>query len=53
MIDLIDTRALLIVGFTALLLAGLIGVLSAVMLARRFPREPAIERSRCALGRMR
>jgi hypothetical protein len=37
MIDLIDTRTLLIVGFTALLLAGLIGV----------------ERSHCALGGMR
>jgi hypothetical protein len=35
MIDLIDTRTLLIVGCTALVLAGLIGVLSAVILARR------------------
>ena len=35
MIDLIDTRTLLIVGCTALLLVGLIGVLWAVILARR------------------
>jgi hypothetical protein len=35
MIDLIDNRTLLIVGCTALVLAGLIGVLSAVILARR------------------
>jgi hypothetical protein len=53
MIDLVGTRTLLIVSFTALLLVGVIGVLSAVILAPRFTREPAIERSRCALGRMR
>jgi hypothetical protein len=35
MIDLIDTRTLLIVGCTALVLAGLIGVLSAIFLAWR------------------
>jgi hypothetical protein len=35
MIDLIDTRTLLIVGSTAVVLAGLIGVLTAVILARR------------------
>jgi hypothetical protein len=35
MIDLIDTRILLIVGSTAVVLAGLIGVLTAVILARR------------------
>ena len=35
MIDLIDNRTLLIVGCTALVLAGLIGVLSAIFLARR------------------
>ena len=35
MIDLIDNRTLLIVGCTALVLAGLIGVLSAVIRARR------------------
>src|SRR4029077_5153182 len=35
MIDLIDNRILLIVGCTALVLAGLIGVLSAVIRARR------------------
>jgi hypothetical protein len=35
MIDLIDTRTLLIVSCTALVLAGLIGVLWAVTLARR------------------
>jgi hypothetical protein len=34
MIDLIDNRTLLIVGCTALVLAGLIGVLSALFLAR-------------------
>jgi hypothetical protein len=34
MIDLIDNRTLLIVGCTALVLAGLIGVLSAIFLAR-------------------
>ena len=32
MIDLIDNRTLLIVGCTALVLAGLIGVLSAIFL---------------------
>jgi hypothetical protein len=35
MIDLIDNRALLIVGCTALVLAGLIGVLSAILVAQR------------------
>ncbi len=35
MIDLIDNRTLLIVGCTAIVLAGLVGVLSAVILARR------------------
>jgi hypothetical protein len=35
MIDLIDNQTLLIVGCTALVLAGLIGVLSAVIRARR------------------
>jgi len=35
MTDLIDNRILLIVGCTALVLAGLIGVLSAIFLARR------------------
>jgi hypothetical protein len=35
MIDLIDTRTLLTVGSTALVLAGLISVLSAVIVARR------------------
>jgi hypothetical protein len=35
MTDLIDNRILLIVGCTALVLAGLIGVLSALFLARR------------------
>jgi hypothetical protein len=35
MIDLIDNRTLLIVGCTALVLAGLIGVLSAILLAQR------------------
>jgi hypothetical protein len=35
MIDLIDTRTLLIVGCTALILAGNIGVIWAVFLARR------------------
>ena len=35
MIDLIDNRTLLIVGCTALVLAGLIGVVSAIFLARR------------------
>ena len=35
MIDLIDNRTLLIVGCTALVLAGLIGVLSAMFRARR------------------
>ncbi len=35
MIDLIDNRTLLIVGCTALVLAGLVGVLWAVILARR------------------
>ena len=34
MIDLIDNRTLLIVGCAALVLAGLIGVLSAIFLAR-------------------
>jgi hypothetical protein len=34
MIDLIDTRTLLIVGCTALVLAGLVGALWAVILAR-------------------
>jgi ABC-type spermidine/putrescine transport system permease subunit II len=35
MIDLIDTRTLLIIGFAALVLAGVIGVMSAVILAWR------------------
>jgi hypothetical protein len=35
MFDLMDTRTLLIVGFVALLLAGLIGVISAIILAWR------------------
>jgi hypothetical protein len=35
MIDQIDNRTLLIVGCTALVLAGLVGVLRAVILARR------------------
>ena len=35
MIDLIDSRTLLIVGCTALVLAGLIGVLTTIFLARR------------------
>lgn len=35
MSDLIDTRTLLIIGFAALLLAGAIGVISAVILAWR------------------
>jgi hypothetical protein len=35
MIDLIDNRTLLIVGCTALVLAGLIGVLTAMFLARQ------------------
>ena len=35
MIDLIDNRTLLIVGCTALVLAGLFGVLSAIFLAWR------------------
>jgi hypothetical protein len=35
MMDLIDTRTLLIVGCTALLLTGLVGALWAVILARR------------------
>jgi hypothetical protein len=35
MLDLIDTRTLLIIGFAALVLAGVIGVMSAVILAWR------------------
>ena len=35
MIDLIDNRTLLIVGCTALVLAGLIGVLTVMFLARQ------------------
>ena len=38
MIDLIDNRTLLIVGCTALVLAGLIGVFSAIFLAWRAKR---------------
>jgi hypothetical protein len=34
MIDLIDNRTMLIVGCTALVLAGVIGVLSAIFVAR-------------------
>jgi hypothetical protein len=52
MIDLIDARTLLIIGCTALPLAGLIGVLRRDPGAAFYP-EPAIERSRCAPERMR
>jgi hypothetical protein len=52
MIDLIDARTLLIIGCTALPLAGLIGALRRDPGAAFYP-EPAIERSRCALERMR